>query len=360
MRRNTFSVLFFIKRTRTNRNGECPILLRITVNGISQETLIGRTISPSAWDSMAGRAIGKDRISFEVNNYLDTMRAKIIQIHRQMEIDGLHVTSREIKDRIRGNGARPKMLLDEFRKHNEQCRALIDTEYSPATVGRFDRVVRYLGEYMQTFYRIEDIALKEINHEFVANFEYYLKTEKQCGHNAVVKQLKCLKKITRLAIMNDWISKDPFINVKLREKTTEREFLETDEITMLMEKAFTVERLTQVRDVFIFCCFTGLAFTDVKQLKPEHIVKGKGGEVWIRKSRQKTKNMCDIPLLQIPLGIIEKYRDHPQCLKQGVLLPVMCNQRMNGYLKELADLCSIKKNLTTHIARHTFYTTVTF
>lgn len=165
-----------------------------------------------------------------------------MQIHRQMELDGKHITAREIKELLRGNGAHPKMLLEEFRKHNEQCRNLIGTEYSPATVLRYERVARYLEEYMQAQYRAEDIPLREINHEFVTNFEYYLKTEKECGHNAVVKQLKCLKKLTRLAIMNDWISKDPFLNVKLREKCTERDFLEADEINLLIKKELPVVR----------------------------------------------------------------------------------------------------------------------
>ena len=297
MKRNTFSVLFFIKKSRPLKNGECAILMRITVNSISQEVFIGRSILADYWDQHAERATGKDRYSYEVNAYLDTVRSRIMQIHRQMEIDGRHITAREIKEQFKGNAARPKMLLEEFRRHNDQCRALIGIEYSPGTVMRFDRVVRYLGEFMQAFYKFDDIPLREINHEFITNFEYFLKTEKQCAHNGVIKLMKCLKKVVRIAIMNDWIAKDPFINIKLREKTTEREFLETDEINRIIEKEITVERIDQVRDIFIFCVFTGLAFTDVKQLKPEHIVKGKGGEMWIRKARQKTRNMCDIPLL---------------------------------------------------------------
>ncbi len=349
-------MMFFVKKNRPLKNGECPLLVRITVNGISQETLIGRSILPAAWDQKMGRAVGKDRLSFEVNAYIDTVRSRVIQIHRQMELDGRHITAREIRDLLRGNGARPRMLLDEFRKHNDKCRTLIGTEYSPVTVSRFDRVVRYLIEYTQAFYRRDDTPLREVDHEFVSNFEHFLKTEKGLGVNAVVKQLKCLKKITRMALLNDWISKDPFINVRLREKCVEREFLETEEIERLMQKELPIERLAQVRDVFVFCCFCGLAFTDVKGLRAEHIVHGRDGEVWIRKARQKTKNMCDIPLLQIPLGILERYREQPECLKKGVLLPVLSNQKMNGYLKALADLCGIPKNLSTHVARHTFAT----
>lgn len=356
MKRNTFSVFFFLRKSRVNKLGESPILVRITVNGISQESVIHRNVRQEVWNQSAERAKGNDRYSFEINAYVDTVRTRIMQIHRQMELDGKDITAREIKETFQGNGARPKMLLDQFRKHNDQCRRLIDTEYSPATVSRFDRVVRYLGEFMKTLYRIEDIMFKEINHEFISNYAYFLKTEKNLGHNAVVKQLKCLKKITRMAQMNDWINKDPFMNYKLREKSTERDFLEKEEIDLILNRQLSVERLEQVRDVFIFCAFTGLAFTDVKHLKPEHLVKGKGGELWLRIARQKTKNMCDIPLLQIPIRILEKYRENPKCLKQGVLLPVLCNQRMNGYLKEIADLCGIRKNLTTHMARHTFAT----
>lgn len=356
MKRDTFSLLFFIKKSRPLKNGECPIMLRITVNGISQEALVNRSINPGGWDQQAGRARGKDRYTYEINAYLDTVRSRIMQIHRQMELDGKHITAREIKEQFKGRAAKPKMLLEEFRRHNEQCRKLIGTDYAAATVSRFDRVVRYLGEYMQAFYHCEDIPLKEVDHEFISNFDYFLKTEKDCKHNASVKMLKCLKKIVRLAIMNEWITKDPFVNVKLREECTEREFLETEEINKIIEKDISVDRLRQVRDIFIFCCFTGLAFTDVKQLSREHIVTGKNSELWIRKARQKTNNMCDIPLLQIPLKILDNYKDNPQCLNKGLLLPVLSNQKMNGYLKELADICGINKKLTTHVARHTFAT----
>lgn len=157
---------------------------------------------------------------------------------------------------------------------------------------------------------------------------------------------------------NEWIAKDPFIGIKFHEKEVIREFLTMDELLTICHKEFPLERITVVRDVFIFASFTGLAFIDVQQLSPEHIVKDNNENLWIRKPRQKTKNMYNIPLLDIPLEILRKDADYPACKKKGVLLPVPCNQKMNSYLKEIADLCLIKKNLTTHVARHSYATSV--
>ena len=197
--------------------------------------------------------------------------------------------------------------------------------------------------------------MTEINGELVRAFEFYLKTEKSCQQNTVIRYMKCLKKITNLSLANEWIAKDPFVGIKFHEKEVIREFLTMDELLTIYYKDFTLERIRIVRDVFIFAAFTGF---DVQQLAPEHIVEDANGNLWIRKARQKTKNMCNIPLLDIPLEILRKYADHPICLKKKVLLPVPCNQKMNSYLKEIADLCFIKKNLSTHTARHPYATSV--
>ncbi len=149
-----------------------------------------------------------------------------------------------------------------------------------------------------------------------ALFEFYLKTEKECQQNTVIRYMKCLKKITNLALANEWITKDPFIGIKFHEKEVIREFLTMDELLTIYHKEFPLERITIVRDVFIFAAFTGLAFIDVQQLAPEHIVEDSNGNLWIRKPRQKTKNMCNIPLLDIPLEILRKYAEHPACQKK--------------------------------------------
>ncbi|MFI3319567.1 MAG: site-specific integrase [Rikenellaceae bacterium] len=156
--------------------------------------------------------------------------------------------------------------------------------------------------------------------------------------------------------MNGWITVDPFRFMKLRETTVEKEFLVKEEIVRIIAKDITIPRLAQVRDIYLFCALTGPAFTDVSNLRHEHIIKDNNGDMWIRKARQKTKNMCNIPLLEIPLALIEKYRNNPVCLKHGTVLPLITNQRLNTYLKELADICGIEKYLTSHTARYSFAT----
>lgn len=196
--------------------------------------------------------------------------------------------------------------------------------------------------------------MENINHQFVEKFEYFVKTEKGCAQNATVKYLKILKKITTLALTNKWMTDNPFSGIKFKQTQSNRDFLTEKELHSIMEKKFDIPRLEIVRDIFVFCCLSGLAFTDIQHLKSEHIIEDANGERWIRKAREKTNNMCHIPLLDIPAMIIEKYKNHPICLQKNMVLPVPSNQRMNSYLKEIADLCGITKTLTTHVARHSF------
>lgn len=251
-----------------------------------------------------------------------------------------------------------RTLIQTIQEHNDQCRELVGKDYALITVRRYESCKRYLAELIRLKYDKEDLPLPEVNGELVRAFEFYLKTEKECQQNTVIRYMKCLKKITNLALANEWITKDPFIGIKFHEKEVIREFLTLDELHRIYNKEFSLDRITVVRDVFIFAAFTGLAFIDVQQLSAEHIVQDNNGNYWIRKPRQKTKNMCNIPLLDIPMQILEKYKSHPTCQKKNVLLPVPCNQKMNSYLKEIADLCNISKCLTTHTARHSYATSV--
>lgn len=354
MQRNYFSILFFIKKTKLLKNGEAPICLRITVNGKRAEVQVKRSIETAKWNSQKECANGKERKYQELNHYLETVRTRVLQIHRELEQDDKPITAEILKRRYYGEGETPKMLLEVFNDHNKKCRDLLDKDYVLGTVLRYERTVRYLSEYLKQEYNLSDIPLKDITDAFIRGFEHYIKTTKSCNQNATVKYLKNLKKIVHLALANKWIDTDPFFEIKFRQTPTNRAFLLEEEIKTLINKEFDIPRLEVVRDIFIFCCFTGLAFTDVQHLTPEHITRGINGECWIRKPREKTDNMCDIPLLEIPLIIIEKYRNHPDCVKNDIVLPVPSNQRMNSYLREIADICGIKKTLTTHIARHTF------
>ena len=358
MQRNYFTILFFIKKSKLLKNGEAPICMRITVNGQRAEIQIKRSVEVSKWNSQKECTAGKDRKAMELNHYLDTVRTKVLKIHRELEQDGKPITADILKRRYYGEGDSPKMLLEVFREHNRKYRELMGKDYVAGTVLRYERTARYLEELLQKEYGMNDIPLKEINHEFITKFEHYVKTEKSCAQNAAVKYLKNLKKIIKAALVNKWITDDPFLEIHFKQTRTNRAFLTEEELGILLKKEFTIPRLQTVRDIFVFCALTGLAFTDVQHLRHDHIIKDGNGEYWIRKAREKTDNMCDIPLLDIPRMILEKYKGHPECMKKGVLLPVPSNQRMNSYLKEIADTCGITKPLSTHVARHSYATSI--
>ena len=356
MERTTFSVLFFIRRTRLTRNGEAPIQLRVTVNGQRSTTSAKKSIKPEFWDSATGKAIGKDKTSRELNLYLDAVRLHLLRIQRDMEIDGERVTAQSILNKYLGADVPDKKkLLETFREHNDKCERLSGIDMAPATVERYETSFRHTRDFIRHAYRKDDIYLDEVDNRFIRDYEFYLKTERKCSHNTTTKYLKNFKKIIRIALANEWITKDPFVNIKFTLNEVERDFLEVNELQSIIDKNVKIQRLEQVRDIFLFCAMTGLAFSDVKGLKQEHLSTDNDGSMWIRKKRQKTKNMCNIPLLDIPLNILKKYSYDTECRRRGVLLPVPSNQKMNAYLKEIADLCGIEKQLTTHCARRSNY-----
>ena len=360
MKRDSFRVLFFLKKTRLLKNGEASVCMRITVNGTRVENNIRKSIDPALWSQAKETARGKSRRACDLNTYIEEARIKLYQIFCELEQQNRPITAHLLQELFFGQEKPEEVrtLLGTMQEHNDQCRALVGTDYALITVRRYESCRRYLAELIRQRYGKEDLPLTEVNGELVRAFAFYLKTEKGCQQNTVIRYMKCLKKITNLARANDWMAKDPFLGIRFHEKEVVREFLTMDELQTIYRKEFPLERLTLVRDVFIFAAFTGLAFIDVQQLAPEHIVRDNNGNLWIRKPRQKTKNMCNIPLLDIPQEILRKYADHPTCRKKGVLLPVPCNQKMNSYLKEIADICMIRKNLTTHLARHSYATSV--
>jgi len=359
MERKRYSILFFIKRTRLLSNGQAPIRLRITYDKQKEELQLKRSIPVELWSQDKEKSNGKDRLSAELNSYIDVVRVKLLQIHQDLELKGQLISAKTIKDIFLGkDGTSNRTLYSVFKDHNDRCRQLIGTDYSPITVKRYDNCLKYLMETVVRYRNKKDILLREVDRELVNNFEFYMKTEKNCCQNATIRYLKCFKKVINMTIANEWISRNPFAGIKFHEDEVNKEFLTQEEINKVYAKEFEIKRLDLIRDIFIFCCFTGLAFVDVLNLRDEHITQDNEGNLWIRKTREKTRNMCNIPLLRIPLQILDKYRFHPQCKTKGVLLPVMCNQKMNSYLKEIADLCGIKKNLTMHTARHTFASVV--
>lgn len=357
MERTTFGLLFYIRRDKTNKKGEAPVFMRLTINGERADASIKRFIEPHAWNSAKGKANEKSRGGKDLNLYLDAISANILRIQRDLELDKKEVSAQIILNRYLGKEQSDShTLMEVFRAHNEKCRALSGISLAPGTVIRYETSLRLTEAFLRTTYKKEDCYLDEITHQFVEDYDFYLRTVRRCCHNTTTKYLLNFKKIIRIALAKGWMKKDPFAQVHFHFEPVEREFLEKQELKVLLNKEITITRLSQVRDIFCFCCLTGLAFMDVQQLKPEHLVADIHGKIWIRKARQKTKNMCNIPLLDEAQKIIDRYRDHPYCQTHGVLLPVCSNQKMNSYLKELADICGIRKNLSTHCARHTFAT----
>ena len=229
-------------------------------------------------------------------------------------------------------------------------------DLAAATAERYETCLKHTLAFIRHTYRRDDIELERVDRRFIEDFGFFLKTSCGCSHNTTMKYLGNFKKIIRLALSRKWMEEDPFAEIRFSLQPVKHEMPEKAEVERLMHKEIDIPRLAQTRDLFIFCCFTGLAFSDIKQLAPEHIVTDMQGHRWIRKPRQKTGNMCNIPLLEIPEEILKRYRTDPECLAHIVLLPVTSNQKMNVYLKELADICGIRKNLSTHCVRHFFAT----
>lgn len=354
----TFSLLYVIRKHRLLKNGEASIYLRITVNGEVADITTKHSVRPEMWDQRRECSLGKLHRDKELNHYLETIKTRLYQIHREFEIDGKRITAKALRDSFYGKDEDSKTLGDVYREHNKKCRALIGIDYSRSTVEKFDTSLSHLIEYIQYQYGKDDILLSELNGQFVTDFDFYLKTVRKCQNNSSIKHLKNLKKVVRIALANDWIKKDPFFGIQFKHEETHVEFLTQEELERIMNKEFELPRLELVRDIFVFCSFTALAFIDVKNLTPDHLMKDNNGALWIRKPRQKTGNMSNIPVLSVTKKLIDKYKDHPECIKKGVLLPVLSNQKLNSYLKEIADLCGIKKKLTTHVARHTAATIV--
>ena len=357
--KNSISLLFYIKKTKIDRNNRTNIYLRITVNSKRAEFSIQRKIGVDKWNQNANRVRGVSKEAQEINQYIDLISNKINKIHQQFIEIGKPFTSIQIRDIYLGKNTNQKMLLKIFQNHNNQVEKLVGKEFAPGTLLRYKTAKSHVEEFIKSEYNVEDIPINEIDHKFISGFEYYLKTERNCAHNTSIKYIANFKKVVRIAFANGWINKDPFYNWKGRLKTVEREFLSEEEIQEMINKEIGIPRLNQVRDIFIFSCFTGLAYADVKKLTKDNIVIGIDGNKWINTKRTKTNTTTNIPLLPTSQYILDKYANHKMVANTDKLLPVLSNQKMNAYLKEIADLCGITKNLTFHLARHTFATTVT-
>jgi site-specific recombinase XerD len=355
----TFNLLFFVKKSKIKANGTAPIYLRITIDGKPKEIASKRYIQPDKWDNKLQKVSGSSDEVKSLNLYLKTLEQQVYDAHHTLMKDKTIATASSLKTKLQGIEQRAKMLVPIFQEHNDKVATLVGQEFAPGTLERYKTSLKHTIEFIQWKYSVSDIDIKDIDHAFITEYEFFLRSVRKCANNTAVKYIKNFKKIVKLCISNGWLNKDPFINYKAKIREVEREFLSQEEIQTIYEKVFVTERLNQVKDIFIFACFTGLAYIDVKQLTLSNISIGIDGGKWIFTHRQKTETASRIPLLPIPQELIQKYAEHPQCVNENKLLPVLSNQKMNSYLKEIADVCGIQKDLTFHIARHTFATTIT-
>jgi site-specific recombinase XerD len=357
--KSNFNLLFYIRKQKNYHGGVMPIYMRITVNGKRADMSAGRDCDPTKWNSHAGRAIGTKEEIKTLNNYLDSLQTKLRNAHQVLIDANQQVTTESLQNQFTGKTQKSRFLMLLFKEHNTKVKALIGNGFEANTLKGYNTSEKHLTGYLQKDYGKTDIEISQLNHAFIAGFEFYLKAECKISGVSAAKYIKHLKKIVNHCIANNWLKQNPFINFKSTAKAKERTYLTQQELDAITNKKFVVERLMQVRDVFVFCCYTGLSYADVKKLRRNEIGIGMDGDKWIFTSRQKTDTSSRIPILPAALEILNRYQDHPQCENQGLLLPVLSNQKMNAYLKEIADLSDVFKHLTFHLARHTFATTVT-
>lgn len=351
-----FTLTFFTRKPRSEGYTDHKVYVRISVAGQQTDLAIGRSVNPENWDQKRKLSKGRSRRDLELNKYLDEIRARFCEIHTALVRDKKLVNPITMRDAFLGRVEKPKMLREVFSEANIKRKEEMERgDIVNATYARWERCVTYLGEFFRLTMNVDDIPLRDVTPGMIDDFEHFLRISKNCATNTSVKYLRYLKNTIQYAIAHKWITDDPFIGRRFHRTQAKRQFLTEAEIMEIMKLDFsTLPRLELVRDTFVFCCFTGLAFCDIKSLMRSDIEADANGNMWIRKTRNKTGEMSIIPMLDVPRQIAEKYAGNPVVVSTGVVLPVCTNQKMNAYLKEIADLAKISKPLTTHIARHTF------
>lgn len=350
------TILFFIKRKKLLKDGTASIFVRVTFGKLSAEVATGKSVLPSQWVATKGRAKGNTLKTKQVNAFLDQMEYTLHDLTLQIQREGKQVSAKEILNRYKNLNVPKIGILALYAEHNQEQKELVGISVALGTYKRHETSMKLFQEFLMFKYKAKDIPVNEVDVDMLKKYQHYLMTVRHNNNNTTVKYLRNLGKVLNMAVMKMLIQASPLEELKLKIEPVDKGFLNKTELAKLAEKEFDVMRLEQVRDVFLFCCYTGLAYVDVHSLTSNDIVEEEG-TMWIRKARHKTNVMCHIPLIKPARDILAKY----ECILAGLdkLLPVLSNQKMNAYLKEIASIVGIDKDLTTHLARHTFATTVT-
>lgn len=356
MGKNTFSIHFLIQKGKTNQEGKAPIVARITINRQMVHISTKQAILPERWVPKGDRTVGLTKEEKQINRFLDEYKGLICTKYTEILLRGEVITADKLKQVLSSKGEKCMSLLELYNSFLTDYAKLIGHSTSKRTYDKYAVVRRRLEEYIHKSYGCSDIPLRDITPQFIHGFDTYLRSTYNVANNHAMKMMQKFRTIFQTAVDNGWVQKNPFGSIKIHFDIVDRGFLSKQELAAIIRKPMTSKRLDQVRDVFIFCCLTGLAYCDVAELGKDNLVRSDDGKIWLRTRRQKTDTPVDVPLLEIPNAILQKYSDQ---FTNGKLLPVPSNQKCNDYLKEIAAICGIDKELTFHLARHTFATTVT-
>jgi site-specific recombinase XerD len=349
----------FIIRKNRIVSGMVPIQMQITIEGERVFISTGQKIELELWDLKSCRAIGKSNKVRVLNEYLDKMSVDVVKAFNELKSLNDDISAEMLRDKLTGKSIdRRKYLIECCQIYNSSFEKLVGIEIGKITFGRYATFAARISNFISSKMKQKDIMLHEIKYSFGIEYEHYLKTELKLHQNTLVKYIQYLNRVLDYCVKYEWLDKNVLFGYKCPVKESKREYLTQDELQRVMDKEINIDRLSEVRDIFVFCCHTGYAYKDAAQLTPDHIGTGINGRKWIYTSRQKNDNVSNVPLLEPAMEIIEKYKDHPLCLNKNRILPMKSNQKLNAYLRELADICSISKPMTMHIARHTFATTV--
>ena len=355
MVRSSFAILFFIRESRVRKDGTASIEVVLTVNGERCAFSTGKRVKSCNWDKAKQQVKGKDEEAQSLNNYLKAIKAKLYQKEAELLDRGFIITAELLRDAYfdKVESLKEKTLFEVFEEHNQEQEKLVGNGVSKATYWISVYTVRLLKEFVQQKYKREDLYLRELNLNFIQSFHSFLRIDKGMAQNSSTKHLKLLKKIVNLAVANSYMTTNPFITYKIEREPVEIDFLDEEELRKIINFDTPLPRLERAKDMFLFGCFTGLSYIDIKTLAPEHFEKDSTGRIWIKKRRVKTGVLSRIPLLPIAKLILDKYKGGKK------LLPIQDPADINKYLKDIAILCDIKKRITFHTSRHTFASTVT-
>lgn len=351
MMRHTFSLLFFQKKRQNGMDALHPILVRITVQGKSVEINTGQKCYLWDWEQKSHRVIGRN--AKEINRLLDDIHCRLSRIYYQQTLYGEETSAQKIRDAFTGADKKRHYLLSLFEIHNESVRKQVGISKSATTYRKYETTRKHLMGYLQCK-GLEDIPIGEIRHTFICEFEAYLRVTAHCAHNTTAKFMQFFKRIILLALHNGYITKNPFAAYQIKLHKVDRNYLTKEELKLVVEKPFDIKRLDLIRDLFVFSAYTGLSYIDLKSLTKHHLYIAQDGNLWLRINRHKSEETANVRLFDIPRQLIAKY-EKPD---SDYLFHVPSNQKVNAYLKEIADVCGIHKNLTFHVARHTMATTI--